>query len=85
MLFIVSLLALLFGISVYFLIESLDNNLLLVLFFLLGFFMISINSISYEFGVELTYPIEASISNGALNCSSNFFSFIFIIITSSII
>jgi hypothetical protein len=47
--------------------------------------MISINAISYEFGVELTYPIEASISNGALNSSSNIFSLIFIVLASYII
>ena len=47
--------------------------------------MISINSICYEFGVELTYPVEASISNGALNSFSNIFSLVFILFCSYII
>jgi hypothetical protein len=47
--------------------------------------MISINAISYEFGVELSYPVEASISNGALNISSNLLSLIFTLLTSFVI
>ena len=85
MLFITCVLSLIFSIIIYFVIESLNLPILMILFFLNGFFMISINSISYEFGVELTYPIEASISNGALNSLSNIFSLIFILFCSFII
>jgi len=85
MLFSVCALSLFFAILVLMFIESKETNILMILFFLEGFFMISINAISYEFGVELTYPVEASISNGALNISSNLLSLIFTLLTSFII
>ena len=50
--------------------------------FFSGFSMVSMTAVSFDFGVELTYPVEQSISTGSLSSSGQFFGIIFVLISS---
>ena len=53
--------------------------------FFQGFSLISISAVCFDFGVELTYPLNESLSTGALNSSSQLFSVIYSLIATAII
>ena len=57
---------------------------MLVCFFQ-GFSLISISAVCFDFGVELSYPLNESLSTGALNSSSQLFTVIYSLIATAII
>ena len=55
-----------------------DAGLVTFVCFVVGFFMISILSVGIEYAVEVTYPIEESISTGMLTFFGNIVGIIFV-------
>ena len=56
-----------------------------ILCFFQGFAMVSIMAVSFDYGVELTYPIGESFSTGVLMSSGQFFGIIITVSSSELI
>ena len=56
-----------------------------ILTFIYGFVSLPIMAVSFDFGVELTYPIGESFSTGLLMSAGQFFGIIYTIIASELI
>ena len=74
-----------FSVLAYFMFQAKVKLPVAITCFFLGFFMVSIMAVSFDYGVELTYPIGESFSTGVLMSSGQIWGIIYTIICSRLI